>query len=740
MMYDAIVIGARCAGASTALLLARKRHKVLLVDRSVIPQGHFIYRGGPQRLHKWGILDQIEASGCPLVTTAITSIAGVSLRGEALFEADIPFGCAPRRAVLDKILVDTAVVAGAELRDQCVVEEFLSDGDQITGVKGRDLRSGQRFREMAQIVIGADGRHSRLAQAVQAPVYEEVATVSCYYFSYWSGVPNKLLEVHNGKQQIIFAFPTNDNLMAVFIGRPIEQFQQIRADIEGHFRQALEQAPELAAQIRAGKREERFYGTADLPNFFRKPYGAGWALVGDAAHHKDPFLALGITDALRDAELVADAVHDGLSGKRPLLEALADYENQRNEQSRPLYYENLARARFSPPPPEFMQVRTALLQTQNQADINHFTQANLGVVSRESFFNPENMGRILKDTYHYVPPGDRRWYLILVNLFPNCCGRQRPSRKRQNDHRRRASCVINYAPMTNQLLLQILGLLALILGVVLGYWRWLRPYHNQLNNAQRSLLLLVILTFIGGLFGAFGWWLDVPASFSWDLPPLASRMLAAAGWSFALACWLALERPSLPRLRLIVIMLFVYLMPLTVAIVLFHLGRFDWTAPITYGFFGIVVPMVALTSWHLFHPLGIVEITGDGPVQGVAKWWLWGTAVITAMWGLALFMTDNGPSAFIWVWPGDLLTSRLIAVMLWTLAAAAVYSLRSREAMRVALATLVAYGVGVVAANVWKWTAVKPVYVIFFAILAVGSLIILVQTRSNLAGQISTRS
>jgi len=283
----------------------------------------------------------------------------------------------------------------------------------------------------------------------------------------------------------------------------------------------------------------------------------------------------------------------------------------------------------------------------------------------------------------------------------------------------------------NHLWLQILGLLLLILGIGLGYHRWIRPYHNQLNHAQRGLLLLVILTLMGGFFGSFGWWLDVPASFSWDLPPLAARMLAAAGWSFAVACWLALERPSLHRLRLIVIMLFVYLAPLAAAILLFHLDRFDWTAPITYGFFALVVPMTAVTIWHLFYPLGIIEITGDGPVTGGARGWLWGTAVFAALWGAALFVTDSGPSTLIWVWPGDLLTSRLIAVMLWTLAAAAVYSLRSADAMRVALVVMTAYGVGVVAANMWHIPAVKPFYVLFFAVSAIGSQIILFRTRSG---------
>lgn len=283
----------------------------------------------------------------------------------------------------------------------------------------------------------------------------------------------------------------------------------------------------------------------------------------------------------------------------------------------------------------------------------------------------------------------------------------------------------------NQLWLQIMGLLLLILGVGLGYWRWLRPYHNQLNNAQRSLLLLVILTFMGGFFGSFGWWLDVPASFSWDLPPLAARMLAVAGWSFALVGWLALERPSLPRLRLVVIMLFVYLAPLAAAIVLFHLDRFDWTAPITYAFFALVVPMTALATWYLFHPMGVIDISGDRPPTGMARGWLWGAAILTAVWGTALFVTDGGPSSFIWVWPGDLLTSRLIAVMLWTLAAAAGYSLRSTEAMPVVLAAMATYGVGVVAANAWHIPAIKPFYVLFFAVLALGSLAILYQTRAR---------
>ena len=275
--------------------------------------------------------------------------------------------------------------------------------------------------------------------------------------------------------------------------------------------------------------------------------------------------------------------------------------------------------------------------------------------------------------------------------------------------------------MVNHLLQQFLGLSLLILGVGLGYRRWVRPHREQINGSQRILLLLVILTLVGGFVGSFGWWLDVPNSFSWDLPPLAARMLAAAGWSFALACWLALERPSPSNLRLIILMLFIYLTPLTVAIGLFHLDRFDWTAPITYAFFAIVAAMIAVATWHLRYPTTILQGEDEVPVASVAHGWLLATAILTALWGLALFLTDEGPSSLIWVWPGDLLTSRLIAVMLWTLSAAAIYSLRSRGAVRIALAVMIAYGLGVVVANLWNMTAVKLLYVLLFALIAIGS-------------------
>ena len=125
---------------------------------------------------------------------------------------------------------------------------------------------------------------------------------------------------------MIIAFPTNDDLVCTLFQWPNEKFHEFRSDIEGNFLKAVELAPNLAERIRQGKREANFVGTGVLPNFFRKPYGAGWALVGDAGYHKDPQGAQGITDAFRDAELVAEAIDAGLSERQALDEALADYD------------------------------------------------------------------------------------------------------------------------------------------------------------------------------------------------------------------------------------------------------------------------------------------------------------------------------------------------------------------------------------------------------------------------------
>ena len=318
-MYDAIVVGARCAGSPTAMLLARKGYRVLLVDRAAFPSNtistHMIWQTGISRLKRWGLLDRLAASNCPLVSALTMDLGDFPLTGWGPPADGVSDSYGPRRIVLDKILVDGAVEAGVELRERFAMDKLDFDGDVVTGITGRD-KGRSTITEKARIVIGADGKNSRVARTVGGPVYNAHPSLSCFYYTYWSGLDVKTFEGHWPDRRFILAVPTNDGLVMVTTGWPIDEFHEFRKDIEGNYMKTIDLAPRLSERVRSGRREERFVGTADLDNFFRRPYGPGWALVGDAGYHRDPITAYGISDAFRDAELLADAIDEGFFGAR----------------------------------------------------------------------------------------------------------------------------------------------------------------------------------------------------------------------------------------------------------------------------------------------------------------------------------------------------------------------------------------------------------------------------------------
>jgi flavin-dependent dehydrogenase len=394
--YDVVVVGARAAGASTAMLLARRGHRVLLLDRARLPsdiaRGHFIYRHAPRRLRAWGLLDRIVASGAPPVTTLTMDVGDFPLEMNDLWLDGVPWGIGPRRAVLDNVLLEAAQAAGAEVQDEVAVDDVLIEGDRVAGVRARSARGGAPIVVRARLTIGADGRQSRIARAVRAPLHDYVPSMTCWYFSYWSGAPMDGIQLRLKDRRAAFVFPTNDDLTAVFVAFPIGEFARVRSDPEASVLAALDLSPELAQRIRGGRREERLYGTSDVPNFLRKPHGPGWALVGDAGCHKDPMLALGICHALQDAELLAEVTHDGLSGVRALDDALTAYEVRRNAATLPDYHENLQWARLEPPPPDVLALRAALRGRPDDSRL--FAMAAFGMLPREVFFNPDNLARL----------------------------------------------------------------------------------------------------------------------------------------------------------------------------------------------------------------------------------------------------------------------------------------------------------------------------------------------------------
>jgi flavin-dependent dehydrogenase len=396
-MYDVIVVGARCAGSPTAMLLARKGYRVLLVDKAGFPSDHmsthWIHQPGVAQLARWGLRERLAATGCPPITSIKMDLGPFALRGTPPPAGEVAEAYCPRRTILDKLLVDAAVEAGVELREHFSVQELVWDGARVSGITGR-ADTGTTVTEWARMVIGADGIHSLVARQVEAPTYNTKPTFQCTYYSYWSGVPLDGVEFYPREHRGLGVLPTHHGLTCIIVGWPHDEFHVFRADIEGNFLKTLELAPTLAERVRQGRREERFTGTAELPNFFRRPYGPGWALVGDAGYHKDPITAQGICDAFRDAELLAEAVDASLSGKRPVEEAMAEYEQRRNQAALPVYEFTCQLAALELPPPEMQQLFAALCHNQEQS--NRFFGALAGTVPVAEFFAPENVGRIME--------------------------------------------------------------------------------------------------------------------------------------------------------------------------------------------------------------------------------------------------------------------------------------------------------------------------------------------------------
>ena len=392
--YDAIVVGARCAGSPTAMLLARRGYRVLLVDRATFPSDttstHLIHPPGVASLERWGLLDRVTATGSPPIDTYAFDFGPFTISG-APGTDETPAAYAPRRTVLDNLLVDAASGAGAEIRERFTVEGLVVEDGLVVGIRGHS--KGKTVTELARVVIGADGRYSLVADAVGAQEYHEKPRLQVSYYTYWSGLPmNGRFESTIRPGLAYAAWPTNDDVTLIIAGRRIDEFDAMRRNIEASYLETLEIAPAFADRVRGAKREERFVGTA-VRGYFRKPFGPGWALVGDAGYNKDFITAQGIHDAFRDAELCAAALDEAFEGRRSFENALGEYQMRRDEQVLPMYEFTTELAALQPPPPETHQLLSAVSRSQEAMD--GFARVTAGVTSPADFFSDENAGRIL---------------------------------------------------------------------------------------------------------------------------------------------------------------------------------------------------------------------------------------------------------------------------------------------------------------------------------------------------------
>jgi flavin-dependent dehydrogenase len=369
-MYDIIIIGARCAGSPTAMLLAQQGYSVLMLDRDSFPSDtvstHIIKYPGVNQLEKWGLLDDVVGTNCPPLNQARSHNGDFLLSGTAPPKDGIPM-IAPRREVLDGILLTAAVEAGAEVREEFVVRKLLTEGERVVGIEGQP-KGGESVTERARMVIAADGKNSLVARTVDPPTYEEHAPTAFYYYSYWPDLPDRGLEFHWRHHRFVLSIPTNDGLTCLVAGRPMEYYREFSSDVENGYHETIAIAPELADAV--GKRQpaEPYVGMT-VPHYFRRPYGPGWALVGDSGLCMDPLKGHGISDAFCDAELLADAIDAGFSDRQPLEEALGEYERDRNARKGGYYDRNRKASHMEGwDDPAVLQLRAALLDNPDEAD------------------------------------------------------------------------------------------------------------------------------------------------------------------------------------------------------------------------------------------------------------------------------------------------------------------------------------------------------------------------------------
>lgn len=338
--YDVVIVGARVAGASTALLLARAGHRVAVLDRVRFPSDtlstHLIWPTGVVQLQRLGLLDEVVSAGTPLLRSIHNDIDGLALEIPVWPESGVDAVVAPRRTLLDTVILRAAERAGAQVIEGVTVDGVSRDRTgRVSGVVGH--AGGNPVQVTADVVVGADGWRSRIAREVGAPAYDEKPPVNAVHYAYFSDLEDRGVELWYRTSGLMAGiFPTNDGACVYVNCRP-ERVAELRDDLpRGFAAMAAEVAPDLAARLGAATRTSAVRGTPGLPGFLRQPWGPGWVLVGDAGCTKDPASAHGISSALRDAELAAVAIDAALRDPAVGDDAMRTFHATR-DRSRPLY-------------------------------------------------------------------------------------------------------------------------------------------------------------------------------------------------------------------------------------------------------------------------------------------------------------------------------------------------------------------------------------------------------------------
>lgn len=292
--YDCIVVGGRVAGASSALLLARRGLRVLVLDSGTLGSDtlstHFVWPRGARRLQEWGILGSLVQRSTPPIGRISFDPGCVVVSAELELEA-----WCPRRTVLDRVLVEAALEAGVDFRHQTGVGDLLEEDGRVVGVRHRD------GIERAPVVVGADGRGSMVARQVGAEILAALPPQTAGYYAYFDRLPVDGAEFHVRGGRLTYAWPTNDGLTCVYVAVAAGEFDGLREQLRGGFTAAAVDDPSLLQRLRGARQVSRSHGFAAQGPARRRRSGPGWVLIGDAASFKDPAAGMGISEAFDDA-------------------------------------------------------------------------------------------------------------------------------------------------------------------------------------------------------------------------------------------------------------------------------------------------------------------------------------------------------------------------------------------------------------------------------------------------------
>ena len=338
--YDVLIVGGRAAGASVAQLLARQGRRVLVTDRDTFPSDtmstHFMGLPAVGALNRLGVLNDVLAAGFRRIARHRSWIGDCCFEGPA--GPPGTFSLAPRRIVLDSTLLEHAVRAGAQFEQRTRVEGLLHEEGRVVGAVVQTT-GGERREVRARVVIGADGKSSKVAEWVGAEKYDAVSALRPAYYAYFHGIEPRAeatLELWFGGDQIGFLFPMRDGEDCIALEIQPEEFDEFRAGHAAFFEDRVRKLPEMSRRMQNARLDGKVIGVKGVDNYFRKPYGPGWSLTGDAGYLKDPSTGLGIGDALAQAFMLAEALgawFDGADWEA----SMSAFQLKRDQVMKPLY-------------------------------------------------------------------------------------------------------------------------------------------------------------------------------------------------------------------------------------------------------------------------------------------------------------------------------------------------------------------------------------------------------------------